>query len=76
MSHIATLPFVDAKNIIDLGLEHLQIEHHDMAVPFDCYFCPVSGNLWHCYLGTTEFYNVLSDTVIYAIERKFALLCV
>jgi hypothetical protein len=75
MTHIATLPFADAKGIIAQGLEHVQIEHHDMAVPFDCYFCPVSGNLWHCYLGTTELYNVLSAAVIESLEREFAPLC-
>jgi hypothetical protein len=47
-----------------------------MTEPLDCYFCPVTGNLWHCYLGTTELYNVLSATVISALEREFAPLCV
>jgi hypothetical protein len=47
-----------------------------MTKPLDCYFCPVTGNLWHAYLGTTELYNVLSATVISALEREFAPLCV
>jgi hypothetical protein len=76
MQHIETLPALDACIMIDQGLEHLVVEHGDMTTPFDCYFCPVTGNLWHCYLGTTELYNVLSATVISALEREFAPLCV
>jgi len=76
MKHIETLPTVDARIMIDQGLEHLVIEHGDLTVPLDCYFCPVTGNLWHAYLGTTELYNVLSATVISALEREFAPLCV
>jgi len=76
LKHIETLPAVDARIMIDQGLEHLVVEHGDMTTPFDCYFCPVTGNLWHCYLGTTELYNVLSATVIAALEREFAPLCV
>ena len=76
MKHIETLYPVDAQIMIDQGLEHLVIEHGDLTVEMDCYFCPVSGNLWHCYLGTTELYNVLSATVIAALEREFAPLCV
>ena len=72
MRHIDTLPFVDARIMIDQGLEHLSIEHGDMAVPVDCYFCPVTGNLWHCYLGTTELLGVMSATAIAELEREFA----
>ena len=76
MSHIETLPFADAKSMIDQGLEHLEIDHIDITAKLDCYFCPVSGNLWHCYLGTTELYNVLSAAVIESLEREFTPLCV
>jgi len=75
MKHIATLPAVDAHIMIDQGLEHLVIQHDDLTVELDCYFCPFTGNLWHAYLGTTELYNVLSATVIAALEREFAPLC-
>jgi len=73
--HINTLHPVDAKNIIARGLEHLEINHIDLTAKLDCYFCPVSGNLWHAFLGTTELYNVLSATVIESLEREFAPLC-
>jgi hypothetical protein len=76
MQHIETLPIIDAQIMIDQGLEHLVIEHGDLTVELDCYFCPVTGNLWHAYLGTIELYNVLSATVIAALEREFAPLCV
>jgi len=76
MKHIATLPAADARIIIDQGLEHLFIEHDDLTAPLDCYFCPITGNLWHAYLGTTELYNVLSSAVIDSLEREFAPLCV
>jgi len=76
MKHIETLPITDAKIMINQELEHLVIEHDDLTAPLDCYFCPITGNLWHAYLGTTELYNVLSDTVIAAFEREFAPLCV
>ena len=75
MKHIETLPFNDARIMIDQGLEHLVIQHDDLTVELDCYFCPVTGNLWHAYLGTTELYNVLSATGIAALEREFAPLC-
>lgn len=75
MKHIATLPAVDARIMIEQGLEHLEIDHDDLTVPLDCYFCPITGNLWHAYLGTTELYNVLSATVIASLEREFAPLC-
>ena len=76
MKHIATLLAVDARIMIDQGLEHLVIQHDDLTVELDCYFCPFTGNLWHAYLGTTELYNVLSATVIAALERGFAHFCV
>jgi len=76
MKHIETLPALDASIMIDQGLEHLVIEHGDLTEPLDCYFCPVTGNLWHAYLGTTELYNVLSSAVIDSLEREFAPLCV
>jgi len=72
MKHIETIHPVDARIMIDQGLEHLVIEHGDMAVPVDCYFCPVTGNLWHCYLGTTEILGVMSATAIAELEREFA----
>ena len=75
MKHIETLPFNDARIMIDQGLEHLVIQHDDLTAPLDCYFCPVTGNLWHAYLGTTELYNVLSNAVIDSLEREFAPLC-
>jgi hypothetical protein len=73
--HINILHLVDAKNIIAQGLEHLEIDHIDLTAKLDCYFCPVSGNLWHAFLGTTELYNVLSAAVIESLEREFAPLC-
>jgi len=76
MTHIETLPLSDAKGMIDQGLEHLQIDHIDLTEKLDCYFCPLSGNLWHAYLNTTELYNVLSDTAIAQLEREFAPLCI
>ena len=76
MKHIATLPAIDARIIIDQGLEHLVIEHDDLTAPLDCYFCPITGNLWHAYIGTTELYNVLSSAVINSFERGFAHFCV
>jgi len=75
MKHIATLPPIDAHIMIDQGLEHLVIQHDDLTVELDCYFCPITGNLWHVYIGTTELYNVLSSAVIAALEREFAPLC-
>ena len=72
MKHIETIHPVDARIMIDQGLEHLVIEHGDMAVPFDCYFCPVTGNLWHAYLGTTDISGVMSATAIAELEREFA----
>ena len=75
MKHIAMLSVLDACIMIDQGLEHLVVEHSDLTKPLDCYFCPITGNLWHAYLGTTELYNVLSATVISALEREFAPLC-
>ena len=76
MKHIATLPAVDARIMIDQGLEHLVVEHGDLTAPLDCYFCPITGNLWHAYIGTTELYNVLSSAVINSLERGFAHFCV
>ena len=75
MKHIETLPYNDARIMVDSGLEHLAIEYADLGSTVDCYFCPVTGNLWHVYLGTTELYNVLSSAVLEAIEREYALLC-
>lgn len=72
MKHIDTLPFSDAIIMIDSGLQHLAIEHDDLPETLDCYFCPVSGNLWHAYLGQVELYNVLAPTVIADLEREFA----
>ena len=72
MKHIETLPLNDAMIMIDTGLEHLAIDHYDLTGTLDCYFCPVSGNLWHAYLGQADLYNVLSPTVIADLERKFA----
>lgn len=72
MTHIATLPYNDAKIMIDQGLEHMQIDHDDLVAQLDCYFCPVTGNLWHAYLGTTELYNILSSTVIESLEREYS----
>jgi hypothetical protein len=43
-----------------------------MTENMDCYFCPVTGNLWHCYLGQVDLYNILADTVIARLEREFA----
>lgn len=76
MKHIETLPFTDAKIMIDQGLEHLAIEHDDLTVELDCYFCPITGNLWHAYLGTVELYNVLAPAVIAAFEREFVQFCI
>jgi hypothetical protein len=72
MKHIETLPFNDARIMVDSGLEHLAIEYADLATTVDCYFCPVSGNLWHCYLGQHDLYNVLAPAVIAELEREFA----
>ena len=75
MKHIETLPFNDARIMIAQGLEHLVVQHGDLTEPLDCYFCPITGNLWHAYLGTTELYNVLSSAVIDSLVREFAPLC-
>jgi hypothetical protein len=72
MKHIETLPYNDARIMVDTGLEHLAIEYADLASTVDCYFCPVSGNLWHCYLGEHDLYNVLAPAVIAELEREFA----
>lgn len=72
MKHIDTLPYGDAIEMINSGLQHLAIEHDDLTETLDCYFCPVSGNLWHVYLGQVELYNVLSPSVIADLEREFA----
>jgi hypothetical protein len=72
MKHIETLPFNDARIMVRSGLDHLQVTHFDMTEKMDCYFCPVSGNLWHCYLGQVDLYNILADTVIAQLEREYA----
>ena len=73
MKHIDTLPYGDAIEMINNGLQHLAIEHDDLpGETLDCYFHPVSGNLWHAYFKKVELYNVLSPTVIADLERKFA----
>lgn len=72
MKHIETLPFNDARIMVRSGLEHLQIKDFDMTENMDCYFCPVTGNLWHCYLGQVDLFNILADTVIARLEREFA----
>jgi hypothetical protein len=72
MKHIETLPYNDARIMVRSGLEHLQVTHFDMTEKMDCYFCPVSGNLWHCYLGQVDLYNILADTVIAQLEREYA----
>jgi hypothetical protein len=74
MKHIETLPFNDACIMVRSGLDHLQVKHFDMTEMMDCYFCPVTGNLWHCYLGQVDLYNILADTVIAQLEREYAFL--
>jgi len=72
MKHIETLPYNDARIMVRSGLEHLQIIHFDMTEILDCYFCPVTGNLWHAYLGQADLYNILADSVIAYLEREYA----
>jgi hypothetical protein len=72
MKHIETLPFNDARIMVDSGLDHLQVEDFDMSEKMDCYFCPVTGNLWHCYLGQVDLFNILADSVIARLERQYA----
>jgi hypothetical protein len=64
MKHIETLPYNDARIMVDSGLEHLAIEYADLASTVDCYFCPVSGNLWHCYLGNMTFTTCLRQQLL------------
>ena len=71
MKHIETLPYNDARIMVDSGLDHLVIIHDDLLEELDCYFCPATGNLWHAYLGQVDLYNVLSAAVIDSLEREY-----
>ena len=47
-------------------------EMDDSDAKLECYFDPGTTNLWHVYAGEMEIFNLLSDTVIQALEREFA----
>jgi len=68
------------KHDVNKYLEKMDIDHDDISTTLECYFCRESGNLWHVFVsqgtaGDLELYNVLSDTMIKALEREYEIAC-
>jgi hypothetical protein len=47
-------------------------DRDDSDAKMECYFDRDTTNLWHVYVGEMEIFNLLSDTVIEALEREYA----
>jgi hypothetical protein len=47
-------------------------DRDDSDAKMECYFDRDTTNLWHVYVGEMEIFNLLSNTVIEALEREYA----
>ncbi len=47
-------------------------ESHDIDAELVCFFDQDTMNLWHVYVEGKEIFNLLSATVIEALEREYA----
>jgi len=56
-------------------LDNLAINDPDICADIDCYFEAETGNLWHAYLGDHDIFEIIRDTTIAWLERKYAEHC-
>jgi hypothetical protein len=53
-------------------LDNLGIYDPDICAEIDCYFDPETGNLWHAYVGDHDIFELMRDTSIAWLEKKYA----
>ena len=53
--------------------EYVAQERDDIDAELVCYFDPYTMSLWYVYVNEAQIYNILSDTVIQALEREYAM---
>ena len=57
-------------------MKHTDLTQHiinddDCTAPLECYFDDYTMSLWFVYVNDVEIVNLLSDTVIKALEREY-----
>ncbi len=52
-------------------LENVSIYDPDICTEIDCYFDAETGNLWHAYLGDHDIFEIIRDTTIAWLEKKY-----
>ena len=68
----------EAKQIRDAehsDLDNLSIYDPDVCAEIDCYFEAETGNLWHAYVGDYDIFEIIRDTTIAWLEKKYAAHC-
>ena len=48
-------------------------DRDDSDAKLECYFDDYTMSLWHVYVNDSEIFNLLSDTVIKALEREYEM---
>ena len=53
--------------------EYVANQRDDIDAELVCYFDDYTMSLWYVYVNEGQIYNILSDTVIKALEREYAM---